>query len=123
MRILLIIFFVFSVIANSALAKETKDYIHPKNIEHSSSSNHLAVTSDDSIIEDIHTLCNRIKARKISTWSQPVYMSAEWQMLTIQADEGKADAFCEMNKLLRKYKDRITCDETFFQDIRSRCGK
>lgn len=70
---------------------------------------------------DLSSLCQRIAARRISAWSQPMYLSTEVRDLTIQIDQGSETARCELGTLMQARRLR-ECRETA-KNLRESCKR
>lgn len=73
------------------------------------------------LVSDIDTLCRRVEMKRISAWSQPIYQTARWRDLTVRADNGETKAFCEMAELMKTYRSKLSCEDSFRKELQSRC--
>lgn len=64
-------------------------------------------------------LCERVTARTISAWSQPVYRSRELVALTPRVDAGEPTARCELGELMRSR--RVQACRGVARGLRSAC--
>lgn len=76
----------------------------------------------DALVSDIDTLCSRMEMKRISAWSQPVYRTDAWSKLMMRADAGDAKAFCEIARLMKRYRSRLSCQPLLIDEIQGRCN-
>ncbi len=69
---------------------------------------------------ELRGLCERVQARTISAWSQPVYFSPELGPLTRRVDAGEPAARCELGALMQKH--RVRACRTIARGLRDSCA-
>jgi hypothetical protein len=70
-----------------------------------------ASSDDVALASDLRTLCERISARNVSAFSQPLFQTDVMRALTVRVDQGDEAARCELSRRMRRHA-RAVCATT-----------